>query len=138
MWLISIFRALLYLARLSVIDKVRIQYSSCNQIPIWYWLKHKILSSINQLQSSLVPYKPFSSDFLNCPVIGQKISCRQQISCGQTGRLNGVRCTEHTATWESRALRNSLQLSKSEIKSNLKLVMYTLTQTWHAGISSGI
>ena len=98
----------------------------CNQIPLWYWPRHKILSSINQLQSSLVPYKPFSSDFLNCPVIGQKISCRQQISCGQTGRLNGVRCTVHTATWESRALRNSLQLSKSEIKSNLKLVMYKL------------
>ena len=46
---------------------------------------------------------------------------------GQTGILgNGVRCTVHTATWECRALRNSLQLSKSEIKSNLKLVMYKL------------
>ena len=102
--------------------------SSCNQIPIWYWLRHKILSSINQLQLSLVSCKPFNSDFLNCPVIGHKISRPSDDQLfGQTGRLrSGVRCTVYTAAWECRVLRKSLQLSGTEIKSKLKLVMCKL------------
>ena len=61
-------------------------------------------------------------------VIGHKISRPSDDQLfGQTGRLHiGVRCTVYTAAWECRALRKSLQLSGTEIKSKLKLVMYKL------------